>query len=249
VQGEMGEALRTIRHQRGFSLRSVAAAIGVSPSLLSQVENGKTQPSVSTLYAMVNHLGVTIDEIMPGTSPSKDRPEQVAALPVVASAPLSTETGDAIQRRTENPRIEMGNGVVWERLAIGQRQGFVDPLMVSYEPGGGSATDGRLMRHSGIEYGVIIEGQLTLQLDFETYLLGPGDSVCFESQRPHVYSNRTDKPVRAIWFVLGRRESSAMEADLGQRVAAAGTTPQMRTVVDVLEGLDGVSDAQKDPHG
>src|SRR4051794_19724460 len=153
----MGEALRTIRHQRGYSLRSVAAAIGVSPSLLSQVENGKTQPSVSTLYAMVNHLGVTIDEIMPGGSPGQDKHE-VASVPLaVAPAPLPTEARNAIQRRAENPRIEMGNGVAWERLAIGQLQGLVDPLMVIYEPGGGSATDGRLMRHSGIEYGVIIE--------------------------------------------------------------------------------------------
>ena len=50
--------------QRGLSLRSVAQALGVSASLISQVETGKTQPSVSTLYAMANHLGVSLDELL-----------------------------------------------------------------------------------------------------------------------------------------------------------------------------------------
>ena len=55
---DIGARLRGARMQRGLSLRSVAQALGVSASLISQVETGKTQPSVSTLYALVNHLGV-----------------------------------------------------------------------------------------------------------------------------------------------------------------------------------------------
>ena len=50
------------------------------------------------------------------------------------------------------------------------------------------------MRHAGVEYAYILEGELTLQLDFDTYVLGPGDSLHFDSVRPHLYSNRGRRP-------------------------------------------------------
>ena len=65
---EVGAELRRVRAEKKLSLRSVASAIGVSASLLSQVETGKTQPSVSTLYALVSHLGISLDGIMSGTA-------------------------------------------------------------------------------------------------------------------------------------------------------------------------------------
>ncbi|RUV31854.1 XRE family transcriptional regulator, partial [Mesorhizobium sp. M1A.T.Ca.IN.004.03.1.1] len=74
---DIGSRLRDARLQRGMSLRSVASSLGVSASLISQVETGKTQPSVSTLYAMVTHLGISIDELL-GVSPT---PPAGAAVP------------------------------------------------------------------------------------------------------------------------------------------------------------------------
>ena len=94
----------------------------------------------------------------------------------------------------------------WERLAVGE--GAADALLVTYEPGATSSVEGRLMRHSGVEYAYILEGELTLQLDFDTYVLGPGDSLHFDSVRPHLYSNNGSTPARGIWFVVGRREQN-----------------------------------------
>lgn len=204
VQVQMGQALREVRQRQGRSLRSVAAVIGVSPSMLSQVETGKTQPSVGTLYALVNHLGVGIDELLQpaGAAPAMSSEEHSPPELVDAPGPLAPLRGP-VQRASDNPRIEMQAGVVWERLCVGSNEGIVDPLMVSYEPGAMSATDGRFTRHSGIEYGVLLDGELTLQLDFDTYVLTPGDSLCFESQRPHLYSNRSSQPARGVWYVLG----------------------------------------------
>jgi DNA-binding XRE family transcriptional regulator len=50
--GEMGDRLREARVSRGLSLRGLAERVGVSPSLISQVETGRAKPSVSTLYAL-----------------------------------------------------------------------------------------------------------------------------------------------------------------------------------------------------
>ena len=60
---EMGEALREARAARGLSLRELADRLGVSPSLISQIETGRANPSVSTLYAIVTELDVSLDEV------------------------------------------------------------------------------------------------------------------------------------------------------------------------------------------
>jgi transcriptional regulator with XRE-family HTH domain len=186
---DLGRGLREARLAQRLTLRSVAAATGISPSLLSQVESGKTQPSVSTLYALVSHLGISIDGLL-GTAPATP-----------GGAPRAADR--SVQRREDNPRVEMMNGVSWERLAIGG-SAAVDPLLVTYAPGAASSVDGRMMRHSGLEYGYIIRGDLTLKLDFDTHVLHPGDSLCFESQRPHLYLNDGGEPAQGLWFVLGR---------------------------------------------
>lgn len=224
---DIGARLREARMQRGFSLRSVAQALGVSASLISQVETGKTQPSVSTLYAMVNHLGVSMDELL-GVTPTAAEP----------SAPFVGTGGPvlpAVQRASENPVLEMENGVHWERLAVGEG-GPADALLVSYDPGASSSIEGKLMRHSGVEYAYILEGELTLQLDFDTHVLRAGDSLQFDSVRPHLYSNNSSEVARGVWFVVGRRQQNqAMPTAPGGELRADAP---LSSAVDVLRAMD-----------
>lgn len=192
---ELGTRLRQARQSRSLSLRSVAQSLGVSPSLISQVETGKSQPSVATLYALANLLEVSADDLLGMNSDNtRDTSSTVARFDV--------------QRAGEGPVIEMENGVRWERLAMAQG-GAVEALLVTYEPGASSSIDGRLMRHAGVEYGYILEGVLTLQLDFDTYELSPGDSLHFESSRPHMLANRGAVTARGVWFVVGRHEGAS----------------------------------------
>ncbi len=194
----IGTGLRAARLRLGLSLRSVAEALGVSASLISQVETGKTQPSVATLYALVNFLGISIDELLEIARPA-------AAEPSRAHAPNPVP---AFKRAEQNPVIEMQNGVRWERLAV--RPGSeVDPLMVTYAPGASSSIEGRPMHHVGVEWVLVLEGELTLQLDLDAYLLSPGDSMQFDSAQPHMYTNRGDVAAKGVWFVLGRKVHSA----------------------------------------
>lgn len=222
----IGAHLRDARVQRGLSLRSVAQALGVSASLISQVETGKTQPSVSTLYAMVTHLGVSMDELMGVT-------------PTTTLAPVIGHSGPAlpaVQRGAENPVLEMENGVRWERLAVGEG-GPADAILVTYEPGASSSIEGKLMRHSGLEYAYILEGELTLQLDFDVHVLRAGDSLQFDSVRPHLYSNNGTTQARGVWFVVGRRQQNqAMPSAPGGE--SDETTAPLNSAVDVLRAMD-----------
>lgn len=224
----IGEELRRVRLSRKLSLRNVASAVGVSASLLSQVETGKTQPSVSTLYALVNHLGVSLDGLMKGISQSDG----------TASDGSVYEDGHhgIVQRRSENPLIEMENGVVWERLADGGRDD-ADPLMVTYEPGSSSSVEGKMMRHDALEYGLIIEGTLTLRIEDDVYEIYPGDSFSFDANRLHMFENNSAKPARGIWFVIGNKHVKSLDlSDLGPAKTASPSLPA-KSAVDVLNAM------------
>jgi transcriptional regulator with XRE-family HTH domain len=230
VAEDIGSRLRIARMQQGMSLRSVASALGVSASLISQVETGKTQPSVSTLYALVTHLGISIDELLGVTAPaaaSAPDPSEIAPPP-----PSSGRM--PVQRGEDNAVLEMENGVRWERLASGD--GPADAILVTYDPGASSSIEGKLMRHAGVEYAYLLEGELTVQIDFDSYTLHAGDSLHFDSVRPHLYSNRTNSIARGIWFVVGRREHNQSMPAAGGVDAAPPTS--MGSAVDVLRAMD-----------
>src|SRR5690606_12380865 len=150
----VGARLREARTENRRCLPSVAQALGVSASLISQVETGKTQPSVSTLYALANHLGLSLDDLLGVIPPAGGRG---AARPEPARL-----TPSKIQRAADGPVLEMENGVRWERLASGVGKS-AEALLVTFEPGATSSIEGKLMRHAGIESAYILEGQLTLQ--------------------------------------------------------------------------------------
>ena len=129
MQFDVGAELRRVRESRKLSLRAVASAVGVSASLLSQVETGKTQPSVSTLYALVNYLGISLDGLM-GHQRTDSAPLGLGDSTGSAVRHEGRTSDSVVQRREDNPVIEMENGVTWERLAVGDSS-VADPLIVT----------------------------------------------------------------------------------------------------------------------
>lgn len=195
----MGDRLRRARTARGLSLRTVAKRLGVSPSLISQVETGRAKPSVSTLYALANELGISLDELM-----FVDAPMPPAAGPNggdLLDDPLPREP---VQRASSRVSIRLDSGVQWERLTTESLR-HVDFLYVTYEVGGASSPADAYQRHKGQEWGYVLSGTLTVNIGFDVFVVGPGDAITFDSSVPHRLSNDGDEPVRAVWFVLGRR--------------------------------------------
>jgi transcriptional regulator with XRE-family HTH domain len=207
----LGAALRAAREARGLSLREVARQVEVSPSFVSQVELGKAKPSVGTLYALVSVLGISLNELL--GSGATDVPSDTSAgagTGAPADAPSPTPAAwpridEPVVRAGERRRVQM-SGVVWERLTADDP--LVDFLNVEYSPGSASCPEDDMVRHGGREYGVIVTGRLEVQVGFETYSLGPGDSIHFDSSTPHRLSNPHDEPCTAVWFVLARRDDT-----------------------------------------
>ncbi len=208
----MGERLRTARRSRGLSLRVLAERLGVSPSLISQVETGRAKPSVSTLYAIASELGISLDELLvpdaavgagAGVSAAQaeegGQPETSIGFPVPSGLPF-----EPFQPAASRARIRLASGVVWERLTTVSMPN-VDFLYVTYEVGGASSPEHEFQRHQGQEWGYILNGTLGVTVGFDEYVLRAGDAISFESSTPHRLYNLGDEPVHGIWFVLGRR--------------------------------------------
>jgi transcriptional regulator with XRE-family HTH domain len=195
----IGTRLREERVKSGLSQRELARRLGLSPSLISQLEAGASNPSVGTLYAIVTELGLSLDRVIRG----EDFPvEEPAEGPVVDHQPV-VHPG---QRRA----ILLESGVKWEQLTFGNETG-IDFLHATYEVGGASTADQSLMRHHGREYGYIISGTLGIQIGFDEHELGPGDSIAFDSTTPHRLFNKGAEPVHAVWFVVGREDDGRVD--------------------------------------
>jgi transcriptional regulator with XRE-family HTH domain len=202
---QIGERIRAERERRGVSLRSLARTVGLSPSLISQIETGKCRPSVSTLYAITTALGVSVEDVFE-EQPADGKAETQTAAEITqalaeASRLLRTDGTAPVVHPGEREVLELDSGVTWERL--GHVPGsHVDFLRVTHAPGGTSSPAGRLMRHGGTEYGYLVEGELTVTLGFRSYRLRPGDSISFASSTPHTYRNEGTVPAVGIWFVV-----------------------------------------------
>lgn len=190
----IGERIRAERVKAGLSQRELARRLGLSASLISQLESGLSKPSVGTLYAIVTELDLSLDRVIRGEEYETEAGRETE---------LGEEEPDPLVHPGERKKVELASGVRWEKLTPGIEEG-VDFLHAIYEVGGASTPDESLMRHHGREYGYVISGTLGIQIGFREYTLNPGDSVAFDSTRPHRLFNKGDEPVHAIWFVVGR---------------------------------------------
>jgi transcriptional regulator with XRE-family HTH domain len=200
----IGPRIREERARREVTIRALARVVGVSPSLISQIETGKSQPSVSTLYGITSALGLSLEDLF-----DADDGEESAgpAASVTGIRYLSRDRTKGVGPHVsadDRELLSLETGVTWERLGQVPNH-HVEFLLVTYQPESSSSSDGRLMRHSGTEYAYLISGELELALGFDKYPLGAGDSVCFESTRPHSYHNNGKVPAVGVWFVVEPR--------------------------------------------
>ena len=209
---DLGARLRAIRLRHGVGLRELARRLELSPSSISQIETGKIQPSVRTLYAFASEFGVPVDDVLFGDDPIALSQHPGTATVFSVAPEAAAGPGVTIQRAHERPAITLNSGVTWERLMF-WAEDDVEFIEATYEPGGASSTDGQLVRHSGQEFGCVLSGTLHVVVGFEEFVLEAGDSITFPSSTPHLLKNVSDEPARAIWVVRDRRGVSAAEID------------------------------------
>lgn len=171
---DFGRNLRELRAQRGLSLRQLATATGLSPTLLSQVERGITEPSLKTMRALSGMLGEAASSLFTTQNP----------VLLHLSFP------------GERTRISAPSGSIqYERLTPGNGQ--FEVLLGTLEPGSWSSEEP--WSHTAVECVYVNSGQLVIEVGGQEVVLRLGESVTFASQQPHRYGNPSDE---ATTFLL-----------------------------------------------
>ncbi len=199
----------------------LARQVGVTPSLISQIERGLSRPSVSTLFAIAQALDVPVDAFfreppqsaaagvqpdgLPGTSGPGGRGRSAVPGAAAARAPARPGQGAVpadgryVVRQGGRAVIDIEGGVRWERLTRTTLD-HLDFFELVYEPGAESHP--RQYTHPGTEMVLVMSGCLEITVGFERYLLKPGDSIDFPSSMPHRYVNPGAETARAVTVIL-----------------------------------------------
>jgi transcriptional regulator with XRE-family HTH domain len=176
----IGARIRQFRTQKGLTLQALGRITGLSPSMLSLVERGKTSPSIGTLIVICSALEVHMSDLV----------AMEERLP-----------RDPVSRRAEQPVFQTAAGVLRRVLRADHVRG-VEIAINEYAPDTGSAA--APVHHAGFEYGVVLEGKLTVEVDGVRHVLHPGDLISYESSRDHRIWNYGAERAKALWLNLER---------------------------------------------
>ena len=174
---ELGKTVRETRMQKGITLRRLAKDIGVSPSFISQMEQGKASPSIESLTQVAKILGVTSSYLL-GES----------------------DAGAALEpaSRTRNKfAADRFSGVAIKRLVPeNYTDNNLEPALLVLEPGASSQE----MSGDGEEFLLVLSGQLDIAISGETYTIREGDNIYFNSSAAHSLHNTSGQAVKILWI-------------------------------------------------
>jgi transcriptional regulator with XRE-family HTH domain len=189
IDVQLGDTIRSLRIQKGLKIKDVAADTGLTSSLISQVERAIIAPSVETLKKIAASLGVPVSYFFVDAT---EETESVASpFPTQATRKVSP-----VVHPHERKLLSPGKGTTFYLLNP-DLSGPIEFIYNVYEPG--SNTGRNQYSHPGFECGLILSGELLITIEDETYLLKEGDSITFDSNRPHSKSNISDKPCTCVW--------------------------------------------------
>jgi transcriptional regulator with XRE-family HTH domain len=176
----MGARIHKLRGSKRVTLRKLGQQTGLSPSMLSLVERGKATPSIGSLIVICAALDVHLTDLLADSSS-------------VPRGPIS--------RAAKQPMLEMAKGVLHKVIRDDKVRG-IEISLDEYKPRTGNAPSA--VHHVGYEYGIVLEGELTVTLDGVQHRLMAGDLISYDSALPHRIWNEGREPVRTIWITLNR---------------------------------------------
>ncbi len=161
--------LKSIRVSRKLSLDKVANLTGVSKSMLGQIERGETNPTVTTVWKIANGLKISFTALIKEEKPS---------IHIVSKEDVGSIIGDNHRYRVypifpfdEEKRFEIYT-IELESGAILKAEGH----------GGGTE-----------EYINVFNGELTLTVGSDKYVIGEGGAIRFNANKKHIYENKNDQ--------------------------------------------------------
>lgn len=173
----LGRRVRRIRQDKGLTLKQIEAKVGVSATHISEIERGKTSPTIQALEKIASALEVL--------------PSHLIDLPPVSKP--------AVLRRQELKPISMNSGTI--RLEPISDRGVCSEMSIFFATIEGNGQVGGVPGHRGEEFCYVLNGFLEVVVDGTPHVLRSGDTIHFKATRPHQIRNLTHEPVRTLWAV------------------------------------------------
>lgn len=173
----LGSKIKQMRLAQKLTLKQVADKADCTASYLSQVEHDKASPSIASLKRIAGVLGARIVDFFADESEHD---------------PVVMDPSQWV--RVSLPRWKAD---IKQMVAMVKHR-HMQPFFTVIQPGGGTRED---YHHVGEEFGLVLEGELTLRLGEEIHLVPAGSSFYYSSSQPHAWTNEGDEPCRVVWVV------------------------------------------------
>lgn len=174
---DIGRKLRELRESRGMTIREISHKAGCTSSFISQIEKGKTEPSISMLKRIADALNVNIVDFFM----------------------TNLEDEDIVTKKEERVDIQLKR---WDAkiqsLVKNVSNKRMQPFYTIIRPGGGSHG---MYSHEGEEFGYVLKGEMELRLNDKVHRIKEGESFYFSSRIPHDWINCGKEEVHVIWVI------------------------------------------------
>jgi transcriptional regulator with XRE-family HTH domain len=173
--GDLGKNIKKARKEKRMTLEELSELTGVTGSMISQIENNWTQPSIKTLQQISRALDVPIGFFF-------ENQENLHA-PVL--------------KEKDRQRLQTKNGVTFFLLTPNLSHHRIEAIYNVFEK---NSTTGSLFTHIGEECGIVLRGRIEVSWNGKKYVLQKGDSIYLDSSKPHKITNINDGESIAIWI-------------------------------------------------
>lgn len=168
----IGSQLRSVRKKRGMTLTELAGVTGLSVAFLSNLEREQCSPTLENAQRICSALDVSLVKLLENKG----------------------FAGSVIRANERSIAFEQKDVIRYESVNFGP--GKLDGLIIVIEP---KCEYKKQWTHAYDEIGLVLEGELTIDIGDESYTLRKGDAFYIEAMKKHNLSNRTDEPCTSYW--------------------------------------------------
>lgn len=204
----LGKRMRALRMERDMKIIDLANKTGLTSSTISQVERALISPSIATLKKICDAMDIPVSCLFEGDEAGSEEAKAQAGQPQAGQAEMLSylHMGQQAQQsllgvspvvhKDQRKILSPGKGIRFYLLNP-NLSGPIELIYNEYDPGADTGPD--LYSHPGTECGLILSGELVVQINDEVHRLQEGDSITFPSSEPHSKRNESGQMCTCIW--------------------------------------------------
>ena len=175
---QVATRLKGLRDALSLSTTQISHDLNIDEQIYISYENGSSDIPLGVLQQVANLFNIELNVLLFGEEPKMD--------------------SYYVTRAGKGVKVERTSAYSYQSLAAGFKNRNFDPLLVTVEPNENPIT---LNSHEGQEWNCVIEGRMELCIGSKTIILETGDSIMYDSSRPHGMKALDGKTMKFITII------------------------------------------------